>query len=330
VKIIGLEEHMATPDILAAWRGHGQLMDDMTMRWSVEGTTAAALINLDDARLHDMDEAGVDVAVLSLTTPGLQALPARQAVALQGPTNDVIADAVRRHPNRFQGFATLATPDPEAAAAELERAVVELGLNGVMLHARSGDHFIDEQQFWGIFDVAAHHRVPVYLHPGITLPTVDTAYYTGLGGPIDGLLKSGAPGWHYQTGIVLLRLILAGVFDRFPNLQIILGHWGEMVLFYLDRISALDRTSGLERPIADYYLTNVLITPGGILSHRYLRWATEVVGIDRILHATDYPYNSTTSGRFAQTFLHDAPLSDTDREAVGSGNWERITAGIRR
>ena len=330
LKIIGLEEHVATRDVLAAWRDQGPLMEDMTMRWSVAGPTAAALTDLGEGRIQAMDDAGVDVAVLSLTTPGLQALPTRQAVALQGPTNDIIADAVRRHPDRFQGFATLATPDPAAAARELHRAMTDLGLNGVMLHARSGDHLIDEQQFWDIFEVAAHHRAPVYLHPGITLPSVDAAYYAGFEDRVGGLLKSGAPGWHYQTGIVLLRLILSGIFDRFPDLQVILGHWGEMVLFYLDRIGVLDHGSTLQRPVAEYFTTNVHITSGGIPSHRYLRWAAEVVGADRLMHATDYPYNNQKGGQFARTFLDSSSLDQHDRQAVASGNWERIVAGIQR
>jgi uncharacterized protein len=321
---------MATPDILEAWRRHGPLMEDMTMKWSVNGDTAASLTDLGERRLHAMDEAGIDVAVLSLTTPGLQGFAAPEAVALQGPSNDVIADAIRRHPDRFQGFATLATPDPAAAVRELERTITQLGFNGVMLHARSGDHFVDEPQYWGIFEAAEYHRIPIYLHPGITLNTVSAAYYSGFGHLTDGLLRSGAPGWHYQTGMVLLRLILSGLFDRFPDLQIILGHWGEMVLFYLDRIAVLDRGSKLARPIAEYFRTNVLITSSGIASQRYLRWSMEVVGPDRILHATDYPYNSAAGDHFARTFLTEAPISGADRDSIGFRNWERIVDKIRR
>ena len=329
MKIVGLEEHMATPEVLAAWRTQAPLMDDLMMQWTVDGDAADPLLDLGDKRLHAMDAAGVDLAVLSLTTPGLQALPAKEAVALQGPTNDVIADAIRRHPNRFQGFATLATGDHAAAVRELGRTVTDLGFNGIMLHAVSGENFVDEQQFWGIFEAAAHHRVPIYLHPGITIDSVSAAYYRGFGNPTDGIFASGAPGWHYQTGVVLLRMILSGLFDKYPELQIILGHWGEVVLFYLDRIALLDGVSGLARPIAEYFTSNVLVTPGGLTSQQYLRWSTDVVGTDRILHATDYPFNST-GDLFARSFLQQAPIPQADRDAIASGNWDRIISGIHR
>jgi predicted TIM-barrel fold metal-dependent hydrolase len=329
VKIVALEEHMATPEILTAWSADDTLMRDMTMRWSVGSPTAEALTDLGEGRLEAMDTAGIDVAVLSLTTPGLQAFSAPDAVAFQRDTNDVIADAVGHRPDRFQGFATLATSNPAAAVSELQRAVSQLGLNGVMLHSRSGDQFVDEPQFADIFDVAAHHRAPIYLHPSITVDPVRDSYYRGFGDAVDAMLASGAPGWHYQTGLVLLRLILNGTFDRNPDLQILLGHWGEMVLFYLERIAVLDGMARLDRPLVDYFRQNVLITPSGVQSDRYLRWTAEVVGTDRILQATDWPYARVPAGE-ARSFIEQAPLSEKDRIAIGSGNWQRIVDGIRR
>ncbi|MET0454144.1 MAG: amidohydrolase family protein [Mycobacterium sp.] len=325
LKIIGLEEHLSTEDVFAAWRRHDpHLLDDPVMRWSVEGNVAAPLTDLGEGRLRAMDIAGVDVAVLSLTTPGLQNLPAPEAVALQAPTNDVIADAVRRKPDRFQGWATLATSSPAAAAAELGRAVTELGLNGAMLHSRSGDEFLDAPRYWDIFEAAEHHRTPLYLHPSIPLGAVNDAYYHGFG-----MLGTGAIGWHYQTGIVLMRMILAGVFDRFPDLQIIVGHWGEVVLFFLDRAAILDDGAQLQRPLLDYFRRNVSVTPGGIASHRYLSWAIEVLGVDRIMHGTDYPFNGPHEFA-ARDFLVHARLGEGDREKIGSTTWEQLTAGIRR
>lgn len=170
---------------------------------------------------------------------------------------------------------------------------------------------------------------PAGTSAGLAAAAVSAAYYQGLGEIVDGVLGTGAPGWHYQTGIALLRLILSGLFDRFPNLQIIIGHWGEVVLFYLDRIAILDDFAGLERPLIDYFRSNVFITPGGIASHRYLRWSTEVVGIDRIMHATDYPFNSAHDFA-ARDFLTTAALDDDDREKVAFRNWENVLNGIRR
>lgn len=325
MKIVGLEEHMATADLFAAWRRHGGegLTTHMTER------AAAPLVDLGEGRLRDMDQAGIDTAVLSVTTPGLQQFPEAEAVALQAPTNDVIADAVRRHPDRFQGFATLATSSPAAAAGELGRCIADLGLHGVMLHTMAGNDFLDDKRYWDIFEAADHHRAPVYLHPSRPAAAVDTTYYRGLGDSVDGILGTGASGWHYQTGIALLRLILAGVFDRFPNLRIILGHWGEMVLFYLDRIAVLDRFAGLQRPLIDYFHTNVYVTPGGIASHRYLRWAIEVVGVDRVMHASDYPFNSPQDFA-ARDFVTTAPLERDDQKKIAYRNWDNVIGHIQR
>jgi uncharacterized protein len=302
MNVVGLEEHIATADLFAAWRRFGT--QDLVMQLTER--VAEPLMDLGEGRLRAMDEAGIDTAVLSVTTPGLQQLPPSEALALQAPTNDIIADAVRRHPDRFQGFATLATSTPAAAARELERCIVDLGLHGVMLHSLAGSEFLDAPRYCGIFEAADYYHAPVYLHPSQPPAAVEATYYHNLGEAIGGVLGTGAPGWHYQTGIALLRLILSGLFDRFPNLQIIVGHWGEMVLFYLDRIALLDSFSSLDRPLNDYFRTNVFITPGGIASHRYLRWAVEVVGIDRIMHASDYPFNSAQDFS-ARDFLVTGP-----------------------
>jgi uncharacterized protein len=323
-RIIGLEEHMATPEVFAAWRKQDPDLAEPVMRWTVSGDVASPLLDLGAGRLRDMDTAGVDQAVLSLTSPGLQNLPRSEAVALQAPTNDVIAAAVARHPDRFRGFATLATPDPAAAAAEVERAVSKLELDGVLLHTLSDGEFHDLPKYWDVFAAAEQHRAPIYLHPILPPTAASEAYYDGFG-----LLGTGAPGWHYQTGIGVLRMIIAGVFDRFPNLQVVIGHWGEMILFFLDRIQLLTEAQHLQRPLVEYFQNNVHVTPGGIASHRYLRWAMEVVGADRIMHATDYPFNSATDFA-ARNFIDTADLSDTDRSKMGSENWERLVTGIRR
>lgn len=329
MRIYGLEEHMATADVVAAWRRADGALAEPMMRWAVDSDVTPALLDLDGGRLSAMDDAGIDTAVLSLTTPGLQCLPATEAVALQADTNDIIAAAVSRHPDRLQGFATLATPDPHAAAAELGRAVSELGLDGAMINARSGERWVDAPEFWEIYEAAADLRAPLYLHPRAPSQAVLSAYYSRLGEPADSLLATGAIGWHYDAGLTLVRMIASGLFDRFPDLQVILGHWGEVVLFYLERLGVLDRLTDLHRPVAEYFRTNVFITPGGISSHRYLRWSIETVGIERVMYASDYPFNRERGGS-VRRFLETAPLSDSDREAVAFGNWESLRAAVRR
>ncbi|HEX6343789.1 amidohydrolase family protein [Umezawaea sp.] len=329
MKLYALEEHMVTADVVEAWRRQDPGLSEPMMRWALTDEVTRALLDVDDGRVAAMDDAGIDTAVLSLSTPGLQNLRAAEATALQGPTNDAIAAAVRRNPGRLQGFAALATPAPRAAADELRRAVTELGLNGALVNARSGDRSLDAPEFWDVYEAAEDLRAPLYLHPRAPLPAVDRAYYRGFGEPVDGMLATGAFGWHYDAGLTVLRMIVSGVFDRFPDLQVILGHWGEVVLFYLDRVAVLDGLAGLRRPIAEYFRSNVLITPGGISSHRYLRWTLETVGVERVVYASDYPFNRERGGS-ARRFLDTAPISDDDRERIASRNWEALVAGIRR
>ncbi|TRW89307.1 amidohydrolase family protein [Mycolicibacterium sp. 018/SC-01/001] len=320
---------MATPDVVRAWERQDPGLTEPMMRWAVASDITADLLDLGDRRLQAMDDAGIDTAVLSVSTPGLQNLTAADAAALQGPTNDAIAAAVARHPARLQGFATLATPAPAAAASELRRAVSDLDLHGAMIHARSGERAVDAIEFWDIYEAAADLRAPIYLHPRAPRPHITEVYYSGFGDRIDDLFATGGIGWHYDAGLTLLRMIVAGLFDRFPDLQIILGHWGEVVLFYLDRVAVLDGVTHLQRPVAEYFRTNVYITPRGISSQRYLRWSAETVGIERIMYASDYPFNRERDNS-VRRFLDGAALTTSEREGVAFRTWESLVAGIRR
>lgn len=296
---------------------------------SVNSEATPRLLDLGAQRLKEMDQAGIDIQVLSLTSPGLQNLPADKAIDLQRASNELVAETVRLHPDRFQGFATLATPSPRDAARELERAVSTLGLDGAMVFGRTGRKNLDHPDFLPILETAAALRAPLYLHPQTPPASVREAYYSGFGPEIDGALATHGVGWHYESGLQLLRLILAGVFDRLPDLQIIAGHWGELVLFYLDRIDQLGAAAKLDRKPSAYFRSNVLVTPGGILSHRYLRWAIDVIGADRILFATDYPFVPMKAGA-ARRFLEEADLPPAQAQGIASGNWDRVRAGIRR
>lgn len=329
MKIIALEEHFVTPEVLDAWHALDAQWQDLSLGASTEGDPARRLLELDDRRFAAMADAGVDVQVLSLTTPGLQNLEPATAVALQTRTNDLLADTVRAHPDRLQGLAALATPAPEEAARELHRAVTTLGLNGAMLFGRTRLTNLDDPVFWPLFEVAEALNAPLYLHPQSPPPAVRAAYYEGFTPPVNGAFSAFGLGWHYETGVQLLRLVLSGVFDRFPGLQVIAGHWGEVVLFYLERIELAARVAQLPRPLTDYFRRNLLVTPGGVFSQRYLQWAVDVVGIDRVLFASDYPYELGAGGT-ARRFLTNAELSDADRVKVASGNWERLCADIRR
>ena len=329
MKIIGLEEHFVTAEALSAWSALDPQWREVALQHSGGGEIGDRLADLGDGRVAAMDETGLDVQVLSLTAPGLQSLEPAQASALQTASNDLLADTVRRRPDRFQGIATLATPDPAAAARELERAVTVLGLNGAMLFGRTRDRNLDHPDNWPIFETAAALRAPLYIHPQSPVPAVREAIYGGLGEATDAAFATFGLGWHYETGVQILRMVLAGVFDRFPDLQLITGHWGEVVLFYLDRIDNLAGPAKLERPVSDYFRRHVSVTPSGLWSQRYLRWALEVLGPERILFSSDYPYRFTRDGG-ARRFLQEADLSEADRSAIAHGNWERLVGGIRR
>ena len=329
MKIIGLEEHFVTAEVLAAWEALDPRLQDVALKQSDGGEIGARLADFADGRLAAMEQTGMDVQVLSLTAPGLQSLEPDQAVALQTASNDVLADVVAGRPDRFQGFATLATPDAPAAARELDRAVTKLGMNGAMLFGRTRDRNLDHSDNWPIFEAASALRAPLYIHPQSPAPAVRDAIYSGLGEAVDPALATFGLGWHYETGVQILRMVLAGVFDRFPDLQLITGHWGEVVLFYLDRIDNLAGPAKLARPVSDYFRRHVSVTPSGVWSRRYLRWALEVLGPERILFSSDYPYRMTPDGG-ARRFLQDADLNEADRAAIAHGNWERMVAGIRR
>ena len=329
MKIIGLEEHFVTEDVVAAWRALDPRWQDVVHAQANGGEIGVRLLDLADQRIAAMDETGIDVQVLSLTAPGVQSQEPGEAVALQTASNDLLADTVRSRPDRFQGFATLATPDPAAAAQELKRAVTKLGLNGAMLFGRTRERNLDHPDNWPIFDTAAALRAPLYIHPQSPVPAVRDAIYGGLGESVDDAFATFGLGWHYETGVQILRMVLAGVFDRFPDLQLITGHWGEVVLFYLDRIDNLAGPAKLKQPVSDYFRQHVSVTPSGLWSQRYLRWALEMLGPERILFSSDYPYRFTREGG-ARRFLQEADLSDADRAMIAHGNWERLVANIKR
>jgi len=326
-KLIAIEEHFLTPEIRAAWAAStiGQEGTNSFDRGEIE----ARLDDLGLTRLELMDEAGVDVQVLSVTTPALHNLEPRQSVDLARQTNDLLAATVAKHPTRFQAFALLPTASPSEAALELERSVTQLGFNGTMLCGRTRDKNLDHADLRPIFATAAKLGAPVFIHPQIPQRSVRDALYSGFGEPIDTAFAAFGLGWHYEAGIQFVRLILAGVFDEFPTLQIILGHWGEVVLFYLERLNSLARVTKLQRPIADYFRHNLYVTGSGMNSQDYLQRSLQIVGPERIFFSTDYPYQYRP-GRQARTFLEDLTLPHEQKTLFAHGNWDRLTASIKR
>lgn len=270
-----------------------------------------------------MDAAGIDVQVLSLSAPGVEQLDAADAVALARAANDRLAAAVRRHPDRFAAFAALPTPAPEAAADELERTVREHGFRGAMINGHSRGRYLDDACFWPILERAEALGVPLYLHPTPPPQAVIAASYAGNYAPeVAGMLATVAWGWHIDTATHVLRLVLSGAFDRYPRLQVVVGHMGEGLSFMLPRIEfALSRVARLERPIGAYFVENLHYT---IAAFNWVPAFINLlmqVGVDRIMFAADHPYASMATAR---SFLDQLPVSDVDRARIAHRNAERL------
>jgi uncharacterized protein len=321
MKLIAIEEHFLTQHVRNAW-DNAAITDDSARLNS--GWVGERLADVGEERLRLMDETGVDVQVLALTAPGFHNL-ASDSVTLAEKTNDFVAMTVAARPDRFQGLAALPTSVPLEAVRELERGIGELGLKGAMLYGRAREKNLDHKDFWPIFEAAAGLGIPLFIHPQIPQKAVRDACYAGFGDDVDLALSCYAIGWHYEAGIQFVRLVLAGVFDRFPQLQIILGHWGEVVLFYSERLAMLDRVAKLQRPFLDYIRQNLHVTASGMFNEAYLKRSIEIVGSDRILFSTDYPYQYRP-GRDASRFLETLNLDDDDKRKFAHGNWERLTA----
>ncbi len=323
MKTIALEEHYRHPGIKEAVERRNPTFLKEFAGGGILAERFRKLDDLGETRLQDMNEASIDVQVLSLPFPATEGLPPSEAVPLARDANDWLAEAIAAHPDCFAGFATLPTPDPEAAASELERAVGVLGFKGALVNGTTGGRFLDDPFFLPILERAASLAVPLYLHPAPPPTPVRNAYYAGLAPSVSQHLAAGGWGWHAETGLHALRLILAGVFDRFPTLQIILGHMGEMIPFFLGRIDyafSLVATH-LQRRVADYVLQNFSVTTSGLFTVPPLLLVLQTMGADRVLFSVDYPFSLNKEGR---ALLDAAPISDAEKENISHANAERL------
>lgn len=323
MKIIAIEEHwnsVAIRDALDLLQGAER---DESVAFNAMGDNQARLEDIGPGRIETMDAAGIDLSILSVVTPATQALPSREAIVLARDANDEAADAVAAHPTRLRAFATLPTGDPRAAATELERCATRLGHVGAMVHGRAGDHTLDAAAYDDLFATAARLNQPIFIHPQIPSNRLRDAAYRGLGPQVDLGLATFGWGWHMDAGLAALRLILRGTFDRHPDLQLILGHWGEMLLFWMDRVDSLSGVAThLERRISDYLTTNIHITSSGMLQERLLHHALDFTSADQVLFSTDYPFHRPDAAAVRKFF--DAIPRPTDRSKIAFGNAEAL------
>jgi predicted TIM-barrel fold metal-dependent hydrolase len=293
MRTIALEEHFVTRSFLRVTGANGRKTPPQI------AALQPKLLEIGAGRIAAMDEAGIDLQVLSLAAAGLDALDADTATSLAREINDELGETVRAHPKRLGGFATLALQNPVAAAAELERCVTRLGFRGALLDGTTGGLFLDDPRFLPVFEAAVHLGVPIYLHPAPPPEPVREAYFSGLPGELGHLLSIAGWGWHAETGLHTLRLIVSGLFDRLPALQLIIGHMGEGLPYALARSSGVlsQAATHLRQPIAAYFQSNIHITTSGYFTQPPLRCALEVVGIDRLMFSVDYPFSPNTRGR---------------------------------
>lgn len=338
MKIIAVEEHIQSPALARAsmpailqqapyltdWGKDvaDQITDPSRPQVIASDLSLGKLLDTGENRLKEMDDHGIDMQILSYA--GIpQAIEGKESLHLIQAANDQLADKVRSNPHRFGGFATLPWHDVEMAINELERCI-SLGLNAVLINGKpTANDFLAHPRYLPILKRLSELKIPLFLHPGLPMQQVQQAYYAGFNREVTARLSMFAWGWHNECGIQLIRLILAGVFDKCPHLQVISGHWGELVPYYLQRLddSIPQAATGLTRTIAQTYREHVYLTPSGMLSLPHLEFAKSVVGIDRILFSVDYPYLSLNGAR---TWLENLPLSQEDKAKIAYKNAEQL------
>jgi 2,3-dihydroxybenzoate decarboxylase len=312
---IALEEHFAIEATLA---------DSQVFGAHVWGELGPRLADFQDKRLRLMDASGVELMILSLNAPAVQAIwDVKRAIAVAREANDVLAAEIAKRPDRFLGFAALPMQDPEAAARELTRCVKELGFVGALVNgfsqvARADTAvYYDLPQYQPFWKTVAALGVPFYLHPRNPLPGAIAAY--------EGHNWLLGPNWafHAETAVHALRLIGCGLFDEHPNLQIILGHLGEGIPAYLWRIDHRNdwmkarHKYAAKKWVADYFRSNFVLTTSGNFSTSALNQAIAEIGIERVLWSADYPFEDISD---AADWIDQAPLSEEDRGKIARTN----------
>jgi len=333
---IAAEEAWAPPEILARYK---KLLEEKPASWDPgfhslwgfflgQTTRATQLVtriqDLGERRLADMDASGIAKQLVFLTAPGVQVFDAPTAVSLSKNLNDQLSEEIKKHPDRFAGLAAIAPQSPRDAVKEMERGVKNLGLKGAVINSHTQGEYLDAPKYWEIFEAAQALGVPIYLHPN-----------TPPAGMIQPFLSRGLDGAIYgfavETGLHMLRLVLAGVFDRFPRLAMVLGHLGEGLPFWLFRLDFMHRAmvsanryegvKALKKKPSEYLKENVWVTTSGMQWAPAILHTLSVLGADRVLYAMDYPYQFVP-GEVRVT--DELPISDADRKKLYQLNAEKV------
>jgi 2,3-dihydroxybenzoate decarboxylase len=284
------------------------------------------ITDLGEVRLKVMDEAGIDMQVLSFSMPGLEVFDASDGTSLAKGINDRLSQAITQYPKRFAGFAALAPQDPHAAADELARAVEKLGLKGAVINGNIRGEFLDDRKYWPIFEQAERLDVPIYIHPKMPPPDMLKPYLAYPG------LAMAMAGFAAEASLHAMRLICSGVFDTYPGLKIMLGHLGEAIPFWLWRLdsryleeksdpASAEAYKNLRKNPSQYFKENFYVTTSGMFWEPVLQFVNSVLGSDRILFATDYPYESSTE---AVQFIESVQVDNEVKEKICHLNAERL------
>jgi 2,3-dihydroxybenzoate decarboxylase len=311
--VIAIEEHYWDHELVKHFTG---------LEAPKGGEVDRRLLDSGALRIKEMDEAGVDIQVLSHGAPSTQKLPADIAVATTAQVNDRLAAFVKTNPKRFAAFCALPTADPAAAADELERCVTGHGFKGAMVHGLSNGEFLDLPKYWPIYARAEKLDVPIYFHPSAPAQAVTDIYYQDYAKDFPLVVR---PAWGFtvETATQAIRLILSGVFDKHPKLKIILGHLGETLPFLLWRIdSALKRPGQKPLDFRDIFCRNFHVTTSGFFSDPALLCCMMELGVDHILFAIDWPF--VVDNKPAIEWIERVPLSDADKIKILSGNAKQL------
>ncbi len=317
MKTVTLEEHFVTQDFFKATHAEGDNMPPALK------AVRERLLDIGSLRIAAMDEASIDLQVISLAAIGVDALAAAEQTAVLRSVNDEAAAAVNANPTRLAAFCTPGLKEPANAVKEIDRCITQLGFKGVYVNGTTDGKFLDTPEFFPVLEAAAALKVPVYVHPAPPPASIMSVYFDGLAPEVAMPLSIAGWGWHAETALHTLRLIVSGVLDRLPTLQVIIGHMGEGIPYALARSNGILSAARKSAPrtVTETFLEQVHVTTSGYFTRPPFECCREVIGLNRMMYSVDYPFSPNTKGK---EFLEGLNLSEADLTQLTQTNAERL------
>lgn len=323
MKLIGLEEHWCPRELFEkeGTPGYESMMSVKNLFDEKQYEEACQRVsNIDEERIHMMDTIGLSMQVLSICNVNMEMLSDDSAIYYSRLSNDILAKGIAKHPDRLKGLAALPTGIPIKAAEELERCMKKEGFVGAVINGHINGHYLDEPQFEPILDTAEKLGAILYIHPALPPQTVIDTYYKMEDKYAQNVIASGGWGWHIETGVHVLRLIASGVFDRHPNLKIVVGHLGEGLPFFMDRLYNATKGS-LKKPYPEYLKENIYYTISGFHDPDLLKYVLKKVGNEHIMFSADFPFNPPN--KEIELFMN-TNLDEKTKENIAYKNAEKL------